>query len=233
MTGDAKFWRKTDSWFQKRHDKFGEFSPSYSKSKNFTLMGYFCSKYEVWATNIQTSYLSWHWTVTQNLIKPLQCGLRHLQELRFSRKLYSIHTTFQTLFPFFMSMARTTFYKVESKQTRTSNSSVQSNTFFFDNRKMTRACDDECCEFRVIHQIKFQRLIRGHHVFQNVWSLYKVETLTAQSDNRDEAQENDKYAVTRKTIIDQKNWLALNRLSFQSYCIILFKQVLEIISTLK
>ena len=117
MTSDAKFWRKTDSWFQKRHDKFGEFSPSYSKSKNFTLMGYFCSKYEVWATNIQTSYLSWHWTVTQNLIKPLQCGLRHLQELRFSRKLYSIHTTFQTLFPFFMSMARTKFYKVESKQT--------------------------------------------------------------------------------------------------------------------
>ena len=116
---------------------------------------------------------------------------------------------------------------------RTSNNSVQSNTFFFDNRKMARACDDECCEFRVIHQIKFQRLIRGHHVFQNVWSLYKVETLTAQSDNRDEAQENDKYAVTRKTIIDQKNWLALNRLSFQSYCIILFKQVLEIISTLK
>ena len=55
MMSDAKFWRKTDSWFQKKHEKFGEFLPSYSKSKNFTLMGYFCSKYEVWAKNIQTS----------------------------------------------------------------------------------------------------------------------------------------------------------------------------------
>ena len=140
-----------------------------------------------------------------------------------------------------MTMTRTTFYKVESKQARTSNNSIQSNTFFSDNRKMARACDDECCEFRVIHQIKFQ----GHHVFKNVWSLYevktltaqsdnrKVETLTAQSDNRDEAKENHKYAVTRKTIMDQKNWLALHRLSFLSYCIILFKQVLKIVSTLK
>ena len=46
-----------------------------------------------------------------------------------------------------------------------------------------------------MHQIKSQSLIQGHHVFKNVWSPYKGETLIAQPDNRDEAQENDKYAV--------------------------------------
>ena len=90
---------------------------------------------------------------------------------------------------------RTAFYKADSKQTRSSNNSVQSNSFFFDNRKMVRARDDECCEFRIMHQRKFQNLIRGHHVYKNVWSPHKGETLIAQPDNRDEAQENDKYAV--------------------------------------
>ena len=60
---------------------------------------------------------------------------------------------------------------------------------------MARARDDECCEFRILHQIKFQSHIRGHHVYKIVWSPYKGETLIAQPDNRDEAQENDKYAV--------------------------------------
>ena len=60
---------------------------------------------------------------------------------------------------------------------------------------MERAPDDACCEFRFMHQIKFQSLIRGHHVYKSVWSPYKGETLIAQSDNRDEAQENNKYAV--------------------------------------
>ena len=46
-----------------------------------------------------------------------------------------------------------------------------------------------------MHLIKFQSLIRGHHVYKNVWSPYKGETLIAQSDNQDEAQENDKYDV--------------------------------------
>ena len=62
---------------------------------------------------------------------------------------------------------RTTFYKVDSKQTRSSNSSVQSSSFFFDNRKMARARDDECCEFRIMHQIKFKSHILGHHVYKN------------------------------------------------------------------
>ena len=89
----------------------------------------------------------------------------------------------------------TTFYKVDSKQTRSSSNSMQSNSFFFDNRKMARARDDECCEFKIMHQIKFQSLIRGHHMYKNVWSPYKGETLTAQPDNQDEAQENDKCVV--------------------------------------
>ena len=72
---------------------------------------------------------------------------------------------------------------------------MQSDSFFFDNRKMARARDDECCEFRIMHQIKFRCLIQGHHMYKNVWSPYKRETLIAQSDNRGEAQENDKYAV--------------------------------------
>ena len=40
-------------------------------------------------------------------------------------------------------------------------------------------------------------------------------------------------AFTRKTMMDQENWLAMPRLSFQAYCIIFFKQQLKIVSTLK
>ena len=72
---------------------------------------------------------------------------------------------------------------------------MQSNSFFFDNRKMARARDEECCEFRIMYQIKFQSIIRGHHVYKNVWSPCKGETVIAQPDNRDETQENDKYGV--------------------------------------
>ena len=84
---------------------------------------------------------------------------------------------------------------------------MQSNSFFFDNRKIARACDDECCELRIMHQIKFQSLIRGHYVYKNVWNPYKGETLIAKPDNRDEAQKmiNTLLAFTRKTMMDQKN----------------------------
>ena len=129
-----------------------------------------------------------------------------------------------------------TFYKVDSKETRSSNNSMQSNGFFFDNRKMTRARDDECCEFRIMHQIKFQKLLRGHHVYKNVCSPYKRETLIAQPDigMRHKKMINTLLAFTRKTMIDQKNWLAMHRLSFQAYCIILkFASTLQIASTLK
>ena len=78
---------------------------------------------------------------------------------------------------------RKTFYKVDSEQKRSSNNSMQSNSFFFDKRKMARPRDDEYCEFRIMHQIKFQSLTRGHHVHKNVWSPYKGETLIVQPDN--------------------------------------------------
>ena len=46
----CKVWRKTDFWFQKWHERFGEFSPNYSKVQKLHLSGQFLSKvYEVWA----------------------------------------------------------------------------------------------------------------------------------------------------------------------------------------
>ena len=74
----CKVWRKTDSWFQKWHEEFGEFSPNHSKVQKFHFDGLFLSKvYEVWAKKIQRSYLSWHWTVMQNLNKPWPCGFKN------------------------------------------------------------------------------------------------------------------------------------------------------------
>ena len=100
---------------------------------------------------------------------------------------------------------------------------------------MARACDDECCEFRTMHQIKFQSLVQVYHVYKNVWSPYKGETLIAQPDNQDEAQEDENMLLefTIKAMMNQKNWLAMHQLSFQAYCIIFFKQVLKIVSMLK
>ena len=86
-----------------------------------------------------------------------------------------------------------------------------------------------------MHQIKFQSLVQVYHVYKNVWSPYKWETLIAQPDNQDEAQEDENMLLefTIKTMMNQKNWLAMHRLSFQAYCIIFFKQVLKIVSMLK
>ena len=55
------------------------------------------------------------------------------------------------------------FCNVDPKQSCNLNNSMQFNSFFFDNRKMLRACDNEYCEFRTMHQIKFQILIQDHH----------------------------------------------------------------------
>ena len=46
-----------------------------------------------------------------------------------------------------------------------------------------------------MHQIKFQSLIGGHHVYKTVWTLYKGETLIAQSDNGDALTRNKKIAM--------------------------------------
>ena len=74
----CKIWRKSDSWFPKWHEEFGKFSPNHSKVQKFHFNGLFLSKvYEVWAKKkIQRSYLSWHWTVMQNLNKPWPCGFK-------------------------------------------------------------------------------------------------------------------------------------------------------------
>ena len=49
-----------------------------SKVPKFYFDGLFLSKvYEVWAKKIQRSYLSWHWTVMQNLNKPWPCGFKN------------------------------------------------------------------------------------------------------------------------------------------------------------
>ena len=65
-------------WFQIWHEEFGEFSPNHSKVQKFHFDGLFLSKvYEVWAKKIQRSYLSWHWTVMQNLNKPWPCGFKN------------------------------------------------------------------------------------------------------------------------------------------------------------
>ena len=45
----CKVWRKTDLWFQKRHEEFGEFSLKHSKAQKFHCDGLFLSNvYVVW-----------------------------------------------------------------------------------------------------------------------------------------------------------------------------------------
>ena len=63
--------RKTDLWFQIWHEEFGKFSPNHSKVQTFHSNGLFLSKvYEVWPKKKERSYLSWQWTVMQNLRNP-------------------------------------------------------------------------------------------------------------------------------------------------------------------
>ena len=74
----CKVWKKTDPWFQKWPVEFGEFSPNHPKVQKFHFDGLFLSKvYEVWGKKIQRSYLSWHWTVMQNLNKLRPCGFKN------------------------------------------------------------------------------------------------------------------------------------------------------------
>ena len=69
-TGEwCKVWRKTGSWFQKLHDKFGKFSWE-QKSENLHFDVLLLSiAYKVSAKKVQKSYLSWHWRVIQTLNK--------------------------------------------------------------------------------------------------------------------------------------------------------------------
>ena len=62
--------RKTNLLFQIWHEEFSECLPNYSKFWQFHFGELFFPKvYKVWAKKIQRSYLSWHWTVMQNLNK--------------------------------------------------------------------------------------------------------------------------------------------------------------------
>ena len=54
-----------------KYKEFGEFSHKHSKVQKFHFNGLLLSKlYKVWAKKMQRSYLSWYWTVMQNLKKP-------------------------------------------------------------------------------------------------------------------------------------------------------------------
>ena len=55
------------------------FQQSTQKSQNWDFNGILLSKvYNVWAKKVQRNYLSWHWTVMQNLKKKLTCGLENV-----------------------------------------------------------------------------------------------------------------------------------------------------------
>ena len=53
--------------FQIRHEEFGEFSPNHSTT-------------QVWAKKLQSTHLSWHWTVMQNLNKAWSWGFQKWDE---------------------------------------------------------------------------------------------------------------------------------------------------------
>ena len=64
-----KIWRGIDLLFYNWHKEFNKIWPEHSKvSRIFTLMGSFWAKYPLFELKkVQTSYLSWHWRVMQNL----------------------------------------------------------------------------------------------------------------------------------------------------------------------
>ena len=65
----CKIWRQTDLYFLKWHEEFGKFSPEHiQKSKTWDFYWILSSKVEnVWAWHWQGSYMSWEWTMVQNL----------------------------------------------------------------------------------------------------------------------------------------------------------------------
>ena len=65
----CKIWRKNDLCFQKWHEVINTFLPEHvRKSKNWDFNGVLLSKVEnVWAWNLQGSFVSWQWRMMQNL----------------------------------------------------------------------------------------------------------------------------------------------------------------------
>ena len=67
-----KIWRKTNLCFQKSHKEFGKFHQSPWKPQSWDLDDILLSKVEnVWASNLQGSYVSWQWRIIQKLKKNL------------------------------------------------------------------------------------------------------------------------------------------------------------------
>ena len=65
----CKIWRKTGLYFLKWHEEFDKFSPKHvQKSKNWDFYWVLLSKIEnVWAQNLQGSYVLPEWRMRQNL----------------------------------------------------------------------------------------------------------------------------------------------------------------------
>ena len=61
-----KIWGRTDLYFEKWHEDFGEIWPNTQNSQNLHFHELLLTKvYNVWAKNLQRSYVSWHWRVMQ------------------------------------------------------------------------------------------------------------------------------------------------------------------------
>ena len=69
----SKNWRGIDLSVQNWHEEFDEFWPEHLKIiKICTLIGYFRPKHTMFEVkNVQTSYVSWHWRLVQNLKEKL------------------------------------------------------------------------------------------------------------------------------------------------------------------
>ena len=65
----CEVWRKTDLCIQKWQEEFRKFSPEHvQKSKNLDFYRVLSSKVEnLWAWNLQGSYVSWEWRLMQTL----------------------------------------------------------------------------------------------------------------------------------------------------------------------
>ena len=64
----CKIWRKPDFWFGKWHEEFGKFSSEHLKVSNWYFQRILLYKVEnIWAKNLQRSYVLWHWRIMKNL----------------------------------------------------------------------------------------------------------------------------------------------------------------------
>ena len=58
---------------------------------------------------------------------------------------------------------------------------------------MARAIEKR--NFEMYHRVKFQSIIRGHHVYKSIWSPYAGEAIMTYPDDQPESLEYDKFAV--------------------------------------